>query len=418
VSEVTETCKAQDLRSQGAKVPAPPRKERTHSVWLVQNVIAPYRVRLFEEIAKSAEFDFSVVLTAARCKHRPHWNLASDRMPFRVLTMRGMNLVSSGDSSFSVSFGLGPALMRGRPDVVICGGFSLSTVIVFLYARLFKKKYVIWSEGTAVTERWRRVGAVRRCVRRVLAAHADAFLDAGTLSREYLKTLCSNRSRAPFFRSYNCVEASSFASSASGGVEPAVKEDEDCRQILFVGQLTERKGVPMLLETCKAVARAAHVPVRLTLVGAGLLRDYVERFRQTAEPLRVDLRGQVSYAEVARYYRACDVFVLLSLADCNPLVLFEALHTGVPIVCSDRAGNAIDFVEHGANGYIVDPEDRDGIVRCIADVLDWDAQARSRCARVSRQNVSKANYRDAARAFVEACKAVLRKTPEPASVGV
>lgn len=389
-----------------------------HNVWLVQNVIAPYRVRLFEEIAKSEEFDFSVVLTAARCKHRPHWNLASDRMPFRVLTMSGVNLSSSEDSSLSVSLGLVPALVRGRPDVVICGGFNLSTVTVFIYAKLFKKKYVIWSEGTAVTERWRRVGTVRRCVRQMLAAHADAFVDAGTLAREYLKSLCPNRSRVPFFRSYNCVEASSFSSLPSSSVQPTAKKHADCRRVLFVGQLTERKGVPMLLEVCKAVAETANVPVQLTLVGAGPLRDHVERFRQIAEPLHIDLRGQVSYPEVAHYYRTCDAFVLLSLSDCNPLVLFEALHVGVPIVCSDRAGNAIDFVEQGANGYMVDPEDRDGIVRCIADVLGWDAQARGRCAEVSRRNVSKANYQDAARAFVEACKAVLRKTAEPASVGV
>ena len=39
--------------------------------------------------------------------------------------------------------------------------------------------------------------------------------------------------------------------------------------------------------------------------------------------------------------------ILLSLYDPNPLVIFEALACGIPIICSERAGNAVDFVIDG-----------------------------------------------------------------------
>ena len=44
-------------------------------------------------------------------------------------------------------------------------------------------------------------------------------------------------------------------------------------------------------------------------------------------------------------------------------MIFEALAAGLPAICSRHAGNAVDFIENGENGYIVDPED----VAAIAD---------------------------------------------------
>ncbi len=78
-------------------------------------------------------------------------------------------------------------------------------------------------------------------------------------------------------------------------------------------------------------------------------------------------------------------------------------------MCTNRAGNAPDFIVPGQNGYIVDPEDRDSVVRCLSDILKWDAVKRAECARVSREQVKKANYKDSAAAFVRACESVFRE---------
>jgi glycosyltransferase involved in cell wall biosynthesis len=99
--------------------------------------------------------------------------------------------------------------------------------------------------------------------------------------------------------------------------------------------------------------------------------------------------------------------VLLSASDCNPLVVFEALHAGIPIICSAHAGNAYDFIKPGKNGYIVDPTDKDCIVQHTMDVLNWDLSKRHGAAELSRQLVKKANYHDSAQAFIDACESLL-----------
>jgi len=378
------------------------------SVWLIHNNIPPYRVPLFAEVAKTADFDFTVVLTAPKCRHRPHWKTKVELMPFKVLTMKGLNFRWSEGTSVSISLSLFPSLILRRPDVVVCSGFSLATLLVFLYARLLRKKYIIWSEATEVTERCRRVSRLRTQLRRLLIACADAFVDAGTLSREYLQTLIPAGRRAPFFRSYNCVDRSAFSSDMTCTPKANETNRLASRKMLFVGQMIARKGVPMLLEVYKELVRKSSVSLELILIGEGSLEEYVREFKCKNSLAGIRLEGQVSYVDVARYYKICDVFVLLTRVDCNPLVIFEALHAGVPIVCSENAGNAPDFIVSGQNGYIVNPEDRNSIVSCLSDVLKWDAAKRAECARVSREQVAKANYEDSAAAFIKAYEAVLR----------
>ncbi len=379
------------------------------TVWLIHNNIPPYRVPLFAEIAKTANFDFCIVLTAAKSKHRPRWKMKAEAMPFKVLTTKGLNFVWSEDASVSISLSLFPSLILRRPDVVICSGFSLSTLMVFIYSKLFNKKYVVWSEPTETTERLRRMGRLRRWIRRVLASNADAFIDAGRLSREYIWSLLPVNSKVPFFRSYNCVDGSAFSSQLGDISDGSRTTVPVCRKILFVGRINANKGVPMLLHAYADLSTGSNFPVDLVLVGEGPLEQYVREFKCKNGLAGIHLEGQVSYVEVARYYETCTVFILLSLRDCNPLTVFEALHAGIPIVCTDRAGNSSDFIVHGKNGYIVDPEDRDSIVRYLSDILKWDAAKRAACKQVSRELVKKANYEDSAAAFIQASESILHE---------
>ncbi len=374
-----------------------------NSVWLIHNNIPPYRIPLFSEIAQRADFDFRVVLTAPKCRHRPHWQSDAKSLPFEVRTTKGLNIGLSDAGSVSLSLGLLPSLIRHRPDMVICSGFGLSTLLVFAYARAFRRPYLVWSEATPMTERLRQMGRLRRGVRRLLARHASAFIDAGTLAREYIQSLLPAESQTPFFRAYNCVESRLFAAHSRNEDEHGRKPDPAFRRILFVGRLNHNKGIPMLLDVYHDLLEEAEQPIGLVLAGDGPLRSCVEEFRRRHPSARIDMPGQVPYEQVAAYYRDCDVFVLLSLSDCNPLVILEALHSGIPIVCTDRAGNAPDFLRPGENGYIVDPTDRASIGKCVREVLGWNAEKRSSAARTSQQLVEAANYATSAQAFLDAC---------------
>jgi len=63
-------------------------------------------------------------------------------------------------------------------------------------------------------------------------------------------------------------------------------------------------------------------------------------------------------ANAVDYYHAMDVFALTSREDPFPLVMLEAGARGLPVVCFDRSGGALEFVGHDA-GLIADYLDVD-----------------------------------------------------------
>ncbi len=146
--------------------------------------------------------------------------------------------------------------------------------------------------------------------------------------------------------------------SASAPAEPAESDPEGLR-ILFVGQAVERKGLPVLLSAFEALRE--HVPVTLTLVGAG---------PEEVAPLLLEHRGvhalgKVSEAEKAAQLDRADVLCAPSLGgESFGMVLTEAFAAGTPVVASDIAGYR-DVVRDGVNGLLTPRGD----ARALAEAL-------------------------------------------------
>ena len=88
--------------------------------------------------------------------------------------------------------------------------------------------------------------------------------------------------------------------------------------------------------------------------------------------------------DVAQAYPAIDVCLVASRDEGGPRAVLESMATRVPIVTT-RVGQAADLVRHGANGWMVEPEDVEGLVD-LADPRRRrdDDRARSRARRRAR----------------------------------
>jgi glycosyltransferase involved in cell wall biosynthesis len=379
-------------------------------IWLLHTTLPPYRIKLFQAIAETSGVKFKLILLSTKFKTRPEWKRNLHDLPFQVDTPFGISYQTNSGGALYVNPFLLFKLLWKRPDVVICSGFSFATCSVWLGSWLSSVKYVIWSEATHLKDP--NVRGVRLWLRRLLARRASAFVDAGTLAREYIRFLRPGIEDARLFRAYNCVDTGHFMTHA-------VRDETFCRRkgfrrhnILFVGRLDENKGVPRLLEVYRRVL-VQRAETALILLGDGPLRSYVENYQRRNALNDLHMEGWVENLDTARYYGAADVFVLLSEFDANPLVIFEALASGIPIVCTNRAGNASDFIKDGTNGYTVDPFNTNEVVARVLEVLSWDRSRREACEKFSRDAVQQANYPDAAKALVEACRMALHPGRAP-----
>lgn len=164
------------------------------------------------------------------------------------------------------------------------------------------------------------------------------------------------------------------------GVEPGrYRADADRapgRDVLFIGRLAAAKGVPVLLEAF-ARARAAFPDARLTLVGDGPARAALEdRCRALGLGDAVRFTGYLSQDEVAAELSRADLFALPSFAEGVPVVLMEAMATGIPVLATRIAGIP-ELVEDGVSGRIVAPGDVEGFAGAMTALLADPAAARA-----------------------------------------
>jgi glycosyltransferase involved in cell wall biosynthesis len=386
-----------------AEMPAMARERNSDvKAWLIQPAIAPYRVPLFQAIGNTPGIDLTVVIQAETLAGHP-WKIDLDSLPFRVLHVPSMRWQRNFESEAFISPAIIREYLRHRPDVVICSGFTMSTMLLFLPMLLFGTPFIIWNEGTRSTDG--NISPIKLRIRRVLARQASGFLVAGSLSRQYIEGLLPRPENGLYHLAYNCIDNEHFMRDMSNEDDRVhlnqLKQRFARRNLLHVGKLGERKGIKQLLEAYRRLVHDRGMQdVGLILLGDGPLRQYIFDFAEQHKLDKIHVGGFVSQDQIPVYYALADVFVLLSLADPNPLVIFEALAAGLPIVCSSRAGNAVDFIVNGSNGYQVDPLDTDAVVDKMA--LALTTIDRETSTRVSRELAMKANYRDVAKVFVEA----------------
>ncbi|MGZ5180620.1 MAG: glycosyltransferase family 4 protein [Ramlibacter sp.] len=149
-------------------------------------------------------------------------------------------------------------------------------------------------------------------------------------------------------------------------------------RLLFVGNLSDRKGVPELLEALAHPA-LAKVPLHLTLAGGGDIDGYAERARALGVDGKVRFHGWADQGQVAQLLADADALVLPSHDEGLPLAILEALAHGVAVVCTP-VGEIPHVLSHGHSACFVEPGEPASIARGLAQVLG-EAQLRERLER-------------------------------------
>ena len=141
---------------------------------------------------------------------------------------------------------------------------------------------------------------------------------------------------------------------------PAVERAPDARfQVIYAGQLTQRKGLSYLLRGYRMFRRA---DTELTMVGSPVggtepLRPYAELFTHVPHQTR---------GALAERYRAADVFLFPTLVEGMPLVVLEAMACGLPVIVTANGPGGI--VRHGVDGLIIEERSDEAVAQALEDL--------------------------------------------------
>jgi glycosyltransferase involved in cell wall biosynthesis len=162
---------------------------------------------------------------------------------------------------------------------------------------------------------------------------------------------------------------------------PEGEPPKDSFNVLFVGHVSLRKGLPYLLE---AFSRLKHPHKRLQIVG-NIDRALSPILAKLATD-NVHYLGAVPNIQLSKLYGEAHVMVLPSVEEGLAMVMGEAMACGCPVIASRNTG-AQDFFTDGDEGFIVPIRSSESILRALQQLADdpcLAATLRLRCVQRMR----------------------------------
>jgi glycosyltransferase involved in cell wall biosynthesis len=140
--------------------------------------------------------------------------------------------------------------------------------------------------------------------------------------------------------------------------------------VLYVGRVSEEKGVDVLLD---AWAAARPSSLDLVVVGDGPTRAKLESRRIPG----VRFTGWLAQSDVRDRLLSSRTLMFPSMCyEVLPATIIEAMAAGLPVVGSDHGGSA-EIVSGLGPGWLAEPGSREAWVDALSRVLDDDAVDRA-----------------------------------------
>ena len=133
-------------------------------------------------------------------------------------------------------------------------------------------------------------------------------------------------------------------------------------KVLFVGGLSQRKGIAQLFEACFAFPES----IDLRVIGRKAVADCAV-LNQSLE--QVDYIPSLNHEGVTQQMREADVFVFPSLFEGYGLVIAEAMAQGTPVITTSRTCGA-DYIRHGKNGWLVEAGNTNALIQVFEQLVD------------------------------------------------
>jgi len=361
----------------------------TRKTVILTEIIAPYRIPVFNVLARRAGLDLHVIFLAETHETLRQWRVYKNEISFSHQVLPSWRWCA-GKSDFLLNRGLWSALNKVSPQVIICGGYNYAASWeALLWARRHGAAFVLWSESNRQDARAGRAWV--ESLKAYFLRHCDRFVVPGKASFEYLRSF--GFSEARISAAPNAVDNRLFASQARNTRAQAAEFREKLglpsRFILFVGRLVPEKGVLDLLEAYAKLESGVRSEVGLVFAGDGVARKELTRRANRISPGTVCFPGFAQREELAGLYALAEALVLPTHSDPWGLVVNEAMACGLPIIVSSVAGCSSDLVEDGWNGYVVPPRDAEKLSVAI-DSLVRQPELRGRMSARSLERIQ--NY--------------------------
>lgn len=154
---------------------------------------------------------------------------------------------------------------------------------------------------------------------------------------------------------HNGIDLAAFQTTRDDDAVRALGIDPDARSVVFVGRITQQKGLPYLLKAAKELP----ADVQLVLCAGApdtkeiqtVVTDLVEELRKTRDNV-IWVEKHLSRPELIAVLSAATVFACPSIYEPLGIVNLEAMACSIPVVAT-ATGGIPEVVAHGETGLLV-----------------------------------------------------------------
>jgi glycosyltransferase involved in cell wall biosynthesis len=239
-------------------------------------------------------------------------------------------------------------------------GSTIRKIVLVTFARTIGVRYLLHVHDFDYAEEYRQRGPLLKALIRSIFRGARKVLVLGARDQELLSKLLE-LPRHQISVLHNAVPdpLPDIAKQRPPG-EPS--------HLLFLGHLSERKGVPELLRAL-AKPELASRNWRVTFAGGGPIDKYRAMARELGIADRLDFHGWVGQSEVRAMFADADALVLPSHAEGLAMAVLEGLSYGLAVVTTPVGAHS-EVIEPDVSGILVPPGDVAALSDALLRVID------------------------------------------------
>ena len=154
-------------------------------VVILTEIISPYRIPLFNALARHEAVDLHVIFLAETDPNLRQWLVYKEEIKFSYQVLPGWRK-RVGRYNALLNRGVGRALTTADPAVILCGGYSyLASWQALLWARTHNTPFLLWSESNLQDQR--RGHALVEFLKSEFLHRCSGFVVPGQSAQEYLR---------------------------------------------------------------------------------------------------------------------------------------------------------------------------------------------------------------------------------------
>ena len=264
-------------------------------------------------------------------------------------------------------------LIRKCDIVHAHGHVYMSSCLAGKLAKKYKKPFIVtqhntwidYKSGLNVLE-----NVNDELIGKTVLKDADRTLTVSKETLKYVLRLGADKETTSVM--YNGVDTNCFCSIQKNESRKKLDLPEDRKIVFSVRRLVYKNGIDTLIDSAKLAAKD-YPDILFVVAGKGPSKGLIEdRIKELGIEKNIKLTGFVLDELLPVYYNAADYFILPSASgEGLPLVLFEAMSCGLPVIAT-TVGGTPEIVDNMKNGVLVPPRDPEAMAQALADLLEND----------------------------------------------